>query len=252
MQLKQNIATLKNLEHTSTTGDENHKNPTPHELEIRRFQDAKAKAAEEQRAKEARAIEEANIPRRYATASMESIKKDMPTAGDWVTDCWMPVHGFVHRLDEHIAEGNGLILYGSRGRMKTTLAVAVLRENLKRGRGGYFVPMCSLVDMLRSKWDRDATEAAAFDQRLRNTSLLVLDDMGAEGVEKDWVLNKIQSIITDRYNAMKSTIITTNLTKDELTDTYAGRIIDRLKETTISIEFKGQSFRRSLLSRMGD
>ena len=248
--MKQNLAMLQSSRPISTTGEPEGKQLTPHELEIRLYQETKARAEEEKRLKEARAIEEANIPRRYALACMAGIKNNMPTADDWVTDCWLPVHSYVHRLDEHIAEGNGLILYGSRGRMKTTLAVAVLRENLRRGRGGYFVPMCSLVDMLRSKWDRDPTEAAAFDARLRNTSLLVLDDMGAEGVDKDWVLNKIQSIITDRYNAMKSTIITTNLTKDQLNDTYAGRIIDRLKETTLSVEFRGESFRQSLVSRM--
>lgn len=213
------------------------------ELEIRRFQEAKA--AENKRLKEIKAMEEANIPRRYASASMEAIKANMPSADNWVADCWLPVHSFTHRLQANIADGVGLLLYGARGRMKTTLAVAVLRENLRQGRGGYFVSMCSLIDTLRSKWDRDRAEADALDHRLRTTSLLILDDMGAEGVEKDWVLNKIQSIITDRYNAMKSTIITTNLTKDELIDTYAGRIIDRLRETMIAVEFKGKSFRQA-------
>lgn len=225
---------------------------TAHEQEIGLFQNAKATAAEKKRLQAIKAMEEANIPRRYASASMEAIKANMPSADNWVTDCWLPVHSFVNRLDANIAHGIGLLLYGARGRMKTTLAVAVLQENLRQRRGGYFVSMCSLIDTLRSKWDRDKNEADALDHRLRTTSLLILDDMGAEGIEKDWVLNKIQSIITDRYNAMKSTIITTNLTKDELMNTYTGRIIDRLRETMIAVEFTGKSFRHSLNIRGDD
>jgi DNA replication protein DnaC len=104
--------------------------------------------------------------------------------------------------------------------------------------------MSSLMDNLYSMKARNVEEWVTFENRLRNTNLLVIDDLGGEDVNAPWVLQKVHSIITERYNRKKTIIITTNLNKQELENTYSGRLIDRLKSTNYYIAFNSPSQRK--------
>jgi DNA replication protein DnaC len=150
---------------------------------------------------------------------------------------------YASKLSDHAKKGIGLILAGPVGTMKTSLAVAVLRQHLNAGGGGQFVGMASLLDTIFTLKETNKEEWAAFETRLKDTGLLVIDDLGAE-YEKGWVLTKVDAIISERYNRMRPTIITTNLTPTELAGKYAARVIDRLRSTSIFVEFTGDSLRK--------
>jgi DNA replication protein DnaC len=128
--------------------------------------------------------------------------------------------------------------------MKTTMAVAILRKWLDTEHHGLLVPMCSVIDNLFTLRTTNREEWAKYEYRLRSTPLLILDDLGGEETDKSWVLAKVDSIITERYNKMLSTIITTNLTQKELAGTYSGRIMDRLRNTSKYLGFNEKSQRR--------
>ena len=164
-----------------------------------------------------------------------------------IAEQWGIVTRYAKNLRGNIDRGRGLILAGSPGLMKTTLAVAILRELLETdGRGsGYMLPMASLLDQLYSMRMRDKEEAGRYEDRLRRADLLVLDDLGGENTAAPWVLAKVDSIITERYNRMLPVIITTNLGKGELSGTYGGRIIDRLRATNQFVTFQGASLRKN-------
>lgn len=66
---------------------------------------------------------------------------------------------------------------------------------------------------------------------------------GGENTDQSWVLAKVDSIITERYNKMLPIIVTTNLSKEELMGTYSGRIVDRLRNTSKYLAFHGASQR---------
>lgn len=158
------------------------------------------------------------------------------------------VKSYADNLQEHIRKGTGLILKGPVGTGKTTLAIAVLRKAIEMKIGCFFIPMVSLLDTILTQ--RDKEEAYKFEQRLRNSRLLVLDDLGAE-YGKDWVTAKVDSIVTERYNRMLPIIITTNLALRQVAETeplgmaerYNARIIDRLRSTSKIIGFTGNSLR---------
>ena len=126
------------------------------------------------------------------------------------------VEDFAHRLESYINAGTSLILAGGPGTLKTTMAVAILRQWIDRGHMGLFLPMVSLIDRLFTMREISREELARYEQRIKKTSLLILDDLGGENITQDWILSKVDSIITERYNRQLSTIITTNLTKNEL------------------------------------
>ena len=93
---------------------------------------------------------------------------------------------------------------------------------------------------------RDKEEAYEFEQRLRTTKLLVLDDLGGEYRSKnDFTGSKLMSIIGERYERQLSTIITTNLTIEQLKAEYDERMIDRLRSTNQLVTLGGESLRRA-------
>ena len=186
-------------------------------------------------------LESAGIMERFHSIKFENV---VPTED--IKENANMVLNYANNIEQHIANGEGLILSGSYGTMKTTLAICVLRKYLEQGGRGLFVPMCSMMDSLYSMKIRNTEEWMNYETRLRTTSLLIVDDLGSEDVSAPWVLSKVNSIITERYNRKKSIIVTTNLTKEELAKTYAGRIIDRLRSTNYYISFTGKTKRVGL------
>lgn len=132
--------------------------------------------------------------------------------------------------------------------MKTSFAVAILQKHITSGGSGLFVPMASLLDNLFTLKERNKEEWARYEERIRKTGLLILDDLGAE-YHQEWVMSKVDAIISERYNRMKPIIITSNLIKAQMERRYTDRVIDRLGATSIVVNFDGESLREKQLPR---
>lgn len=188
-------------------------------------------------------LERAGIFRRFQDVTFESIEARGLPENPSILRNYGRVKDYAANLAEEVKKGNGLILAGDYGTMKTTMAIAILREWMAMGKFGMTVPMCSLIDNLFTMQEQ---ERMNYEKRIRNTSLLILDDLGGENTDQGWVLAKVDSIITERYNKMLTTIITTNLPQSGLEKTYSGRILDRLKSTSYYLRFEGKSERKTL------
>lgn len=130
--------------------------------------------------------------------------------------------------------------------MKTSLAVAILQQFLQEGGSGLFVPMANLLDNLFTMKERNRAEWVAYEEKIRNTGILILDDLGAE-YHQEWVISKVDAIISERYNRMRPIIVTTNMSAAEIKGKYAERIYDRLKSTSLVINFDGASLREAVV-----
>ena len=64
----------------------------------------------------------------------------------------------------------------------------------------------------------------------------MLDDLGAEWAD-GWSQTKMTSILVERYNRRRSTIVTTNLGSDAMRERYPEQLIDRLRATARLITF---------------
>ena len=188
-------------------------------------------------------LEQHGILKRYQDISFETIEsRGVPAQ---VIKQYDEVLNYASHLQQNIEAGIGLIMMGTPGNLKTTFAVAVLRQLLETTSraSGYMVPMVSLIDNLYTMRAMDKVEAAQYEDRLRKCDLLVLDDLGGEATGQGWVMSKVDSIITERYNRMKPVIVTTNLDAKGLGGTYGGRIVDRLRSTSKVLVFNGLSLR---------
>jgi DNA replication protein DnaC len=130
-----------------------------------------------------------------------------------------------------------LILLGPVGIGKTHLAVSALR----RMGQGVFVKQSSLLAQLRATYsDRNAKNPVP---RCQAANILVLDEMGVSSGGKD-EFPMIHEILDHRYNHLTPTIITSNLTWDELRAELGERLADRLREAAWKVlVFAGQSRR---------
>lgn len=100
--------------------------------------------------------------------------------------------------------------------------------------------IASAVDVVALAKDEDSF------RQMRNSLILIIDDLGTEpatakvyGTEQ----TPIAEVINHRYEAMLTTIITTNLNDDAIAKRYGERTIDRLREMCERLTFTGASYR---------
>jgi DNA replication protein DnaC len=125
-----------------------------------------------------------------------------------------------------------LVLLGATGCGKTHLAAAIANQQIARGRPAYFVVVPDLLDHLRSAYSPDSK--IPYDElfeTIRTAPLLILDDLGAHS-STPWAEEKLYQLINHRYNHRLATVITTNLTLDDLDERLASRLAD-LKVSTL-------------------
>jgi len=146
---------------------------------------------------------------------------------------------FEPRIRNVITGGRpGYFVTGGAGTGKTHLAVAILRDWLHRRRErsvpwsgedpAAFIRATDLLLRLRGSFSREVGEARELTLvRLYQTiPLLALDDLGAEKAS-DWALSALYSIIAARYDDLRPTVVTSNLSLEEL-DRWDPRISSRL------------------------
>jgi DNA replication protein DnaC len=119
-----------------------------------------------------------------------------------------------------------LILEGSYGCGKTHLAAAIANWRLEQGDSVVFMTTPDLLDYLRSAYAPNAE--AGYDETfepLRQTALLVLDDLGTENPSQ-WAQEKLFQLLNHRYNETLPTVITTNVEPDALDPRLRSRLMD--------------------------
>jgi DNA replication protein DnaC len=134
-----------------------------------------------------------------------------------------------------------LFLYGTKGTGKTHLAAAIGHERVRRGQPAIFMPVPDLLGHLRRTFapNSDVSYDELFED-LRNTQLLILDDMGTH-MESDWAREKLFQLINHRYNRRLPTVITMNMEGEPIDERLWSRINDwRL---TTRCEVTGKDFR---------
>lgn len=124
------------------------------------------------------------------------------------------------KLAMNIASANdevikGLFLFGEPGCGKTHIAIATLQEWLNY-KSGLFYTMPQLAGHMRSLV-KDDVNLAALMSKLKNTELLVIDDLGAEKWS-EFLGQQMFELLNERNANERLTIITSNLTLDELVE----------------------------------
>lgn len=140
----------------------------------------------------------------------------------------------------------GLYLHGPPGSGKSHALKAMLNQFVdwkmalaEDGRSSplraFWVSMSFYLDRLRA----DKTEAK--DKALR-APILFLDDLGAS-TQTDWAQDQVFQLLDHRADRSLQTLITSNLTVDEIGQHYNERISSRLRQLCIPVAMTGRDRR---------
>lgn len=125
--------------------------------------------------------------------------------------------------------GDNLLFYGDTGVGKTFLTHCIAGELLEKGYSVLYLSAIDLFDLF-SKYafdnDSEADYRDVFSQIL-DCELLIIDDLGTELVNS-FTNSRLFYCINERILAGQSTIISTNLSLEELMNAYSERIFSRL------------------------
>lgn len=175
-----------------------------------------------------------NIGRRYWKAEMS----DLPEC-----NAKSLFRKYMLSLDEQVAQGWGLFIYGPNGVGKTHASTAMLKEISKKGYSTY----CILADELKvafidgSRFDADNSIV----ERVRSVDVLLLEDLGKEysGNGSGFAELCFENLLRKRCRDMLPTIITTNLSRQAFFERYKQSAASLAQECMIAVEMGGQDQR---------
>lgn len=165
----------------------------------------------------------------------EPLKEQILQAADWLINP---------------AERPGLLLMGTYGNGKTTLARAIARliAFYTEQTAGYrnriepqFFTAKKIAALCLDKATRQEYRA------LETRPMILIDDLGddpAEIIDYGMTFTPMADLLASRYDRQLITLVTTNLTPPQIAPKYGERIADRFQEMMCPIIFKNQSYRK--------
>ncbi len=179
------------------------------------------------------------IPKRYQCATLATFEGN--------------VSGQVQKWIECASE-NLLIQSPKAGNGKTHLAIACMVEMLKSMKGSTvkknlealdnlgdhkkykptakFENFSEIMMTIKASFNSEGATEQDIVDRYVGYDILVVDDIGAEKIT-DYTQAVVYSILNKRYEDMKPTIITTNLSSGDITSGYGSRILSRIASGVI-------------------
>lgn len=149
----------------------------------------------------------------------------------------------------------GFFLYGDFGTGKTYNVYALTKALLKKDIDVHVFNLPRLLNTIRASFSKQEVYNKDTDnyfyafvknmsdiEKLIDVEVLIIDDIGAEK-PSDWVAETLYYLINSRYENMKTTIFTSNLSLDKLADRIGNRIISRIAEMCDVYEIKGEDRR---------
>ena len=215
----------------------------------------------------------ARIPERYRHCDFENFETDTDAEGASPDQLEVWNSSLIHAklmvrrfAEEFTSEAeHGLLLMGTCGVGKTHLAVAALKQIVRRGHAAVFYDYRELLKEIQDSYNAvsQSTELSVLEPVLRS-EFLVLDDVGSSK-PSPWALETVGHVLNTRYNAKRATLLTTNffdgdaiansasprttgartaLADDTLTDRVGTRIRSRLYEMCRTVEIFASDYRK--------
>ncbi len=151
---------------------------------------------------------------------------------------------FAESFDE---TSENFLIMGNAGTGKTYITSCIGNRALERGKTVYYQTAFKLFEMLENakfrKGEEDTSEVVKY---IYNVDLLIIDDLGTE-FNTQFTSAALFDIINSRIISGKSTIISSNLAFDDLSNIYSQRITSRFLGDYTIVQTTGKDLRSILM-----
>lgn len=161
----------------------------------------------------------------YNESEIEQMKKIVKRCEKFVDDFRGSEEG------DNMSQENGqnMLLYGHSGVGKTFLSNCIAKAIIDKGYSVIYFTSYALFDTLsKYTFAYDSTEElVAMREDIFSCDLLIIDDLGTENTNS-FVTSQLFLVVNERCIRNKSTIISTNLSIEELSNRYTERVLSRI------------------------
>jgi DNA replication protein DnaC len=140
---------------------------------------------------------------------------------------------------------HNLLLYGNTGVGKTFLANCIAKELLDNAHTVIYLTAFQLFDILEKHKFEKGEESFEFQNQfdyILDCDLLIIDDLGTE-LNNTFVTSQLYLCINERFLRQKSTIISTNLSLDNININYSERVFSRIASNYTLLKIVGEDIR---------
>ena len=142
---------------------------------------------------------------------------------------------------EYLKTGGSAVIYGSNGVGKTHLAYATCEYQARQGKVARYILAFDFFNEVRKSFSNGSTDKVV--GKYRGYDLLVIDEIDkTQGTPTEFVY--LYSLINERYNYMKPTILITNATPSEFGAIIGESALDRVASDGKVIDLTGENYRQ--------
>ena len=154
------------------------------------------------------------------------------------------VEGSKKFIEDFRSDYHNLFFYGTVGTGKSFLSNCIAKELMDRGYSVIYFSSSRLFDILSKMTfeHQSKEELSRIYDDLYNCDLLIIDDLGTE-LTNSFVASSLFSCLNERQLRKNATIISTNLSLEELSMRYSERIFSRITSYFQLYKLSGQDIR---------
>ena len=135
-----------------------------------------------------------------------------------------------------------ILLYGDTGVGKTFLSHCVAKELIERSFAVIYFTASQLFDIFAKKqFEKDADVKLDYDH-IYDCDLLIIDDLGTE-FTNSFTSSQLFICLNERILRRKSTLISTNLSLDDIRKLYSERVFSRISSSYTVLRLIGDDIR---------
>lgn len=149
-------------------------------------------------------------------------------------------HQFVDNFSD---EFSNILLYGDTGVGKTFLSNCIAKELMDRCYSVIYFSASQLFEYFaQNTFTRREEHTSDVFEHIYNCDLLIIDDLGTE-LPNSFTVSQMFICLNERILRKKPTIISTNLTLDDIKSIYSERIFSRISSNYMMLRLTGDDIR---------